>query len=215
MRILLIGHTGTVGSNVASTLAARGHEVLGASRKTDPALDISDQASIEAYFAEARAKGDLFDAIAIASGNAPFKPLAELKAADFAVALGSKGLGQISIVQEATNLLVDNGSFTLISGILSEHPVPDGIAASTANAVVDTFVRTAAGALPRGLRINSVSPNLLAESWQAYGPSFPGYTAVPARLVAEAYVRSIEGYRYWPSSQSLVNPGGGRLAVPR
>lgn len=148
MRILLIGHTGTVGSNVASTLAARGHEVLGASRKTDPALDISDQASIEAYFAEARAKGDLFDAIAIASGNAPFKPLAELKAADFAVALGSKGLGQISIVQEATNLLVDNGSFTLISGILSEHPVPDGIAASTANAVVDTFVRTAAGALP-------------------------------------------------------------------
>jgi len=53
------------------------------------------------------------------------------------------------------------------------------------------------------MRINSVSPTVLAESWETYGPYFRGFEPVPAKRVALAYSRSVEGagtgqvYRVW------------------
>lgn len=54
-------------------------------------------------------------------------------------------------------------------------------------------VRNDAGELPRGLRINAVSPTVLTESMDRFGPFFPGYEGVPAARVALAYRRSVEG----------------------
>lgn len=57
--------------------------------------------------------------------------------------------------------------------------------------------------LDRDRRINSVSPNVLEESWAIYGAGVPGTTPVPGSLVAKAYVKSVEGhqtgqtYRVW------------------
>jgi NAD(P)-dependent dehydrogenase (short-subunit alcohol dehydrogenase family) len=61
------------------------------------------------------------------------------------------------------------------------------------NAAVDGFVRGAAIELPRGLRINSVSPTVVEESLPSYGPYFRGFKAVPAAIAALAYVKSVEG----------------------
>ncbi|CUI05166.1 short chain dehydrogenase [Janthinobacterium sp. CG23_2] len=64
-------------------------------------------------------------------------------------------------------------------------------------------MRGAAIELPRGLRINAISPTVLEESLDAYGPYFYGFEAVPASRVALAYSRSVEGaqtgqvYRVW------------------
>ncbi|NYE94513.1 NAD(P)-dependent dehydrogenase (short-subunit alcohol dehydrogenase family) [Psychromicrobium silvestre] len=193
MRILLIGNSGTIGSAVESLLKERGHQVIGVSRSSSPALDTADQSSVSAFFRAAQDRGEQFDAVVVTAGGTPFKPLAELTAEDFATAVTNKGIGQIAVVQAATPLIVDGGSITLISGILAEIPVPDGLAASVANAVVDGFVRNAAGALPRGLRINSVSPTVLEESWEAYASAFPGAVPVSGAAVANAFVRSIEG----------------------
>ena len=55
------------------------------------------------------------------------------------------------------------------------------------------FVRAAACELPRGIRINLISPTVLSESLAAYGDFFPGFPSVPAAAVAQAYRRSIEG----------------------
>jgi len=56
------------------------------------------------------------------------------------------------------------------------------------------FVRAAAlELLPRGLRINVVSPNVLIESMAAYGPYFPGFEAVSAQRAALAFQRAVEG----------------------
>jgi NAD(P)-dependent dehydrogenase (short-subunit alcohol dehydrogenase family) len=64
--------------------------------------------------------------------------------------------------------------------------------------MVEGFVKAAATELPRGLRINCISPTVLSESAD-YHAHFPGFTPVPAREVAQAYLRAI------------LNPGTGRI----
>ena len=74
-------------------------------------------------------------------------------------------------------MIADGGSFTLTSGILSHDPVRFGSSASMVNGAIDGFVRAAAIELPRGIRINAVSPGVLVESLPAYGPFFLGHEA--------------------------------------
>ena len=61
------------------------------------------------------------------------------------------------------------------------------------NAALEGFVRAAALELPPGRRINAVSPSVLQEALDSYGPFFPGFEAVSAARVALAFQRSIEG----------------------
>ncbi len=63
------------------------------------------------------------------------------------------------------------------------------------NAGLEGFVRAAACELPRGIRINLISPTVLAESLAAYDGFFPGFTSVPSAAVAQAYRRAWKGYR--------------------
>ncbi len=101
------------------------------------------------------------------------------------------------------SFLNDGGSITLTSGIIADEPIRQGANATTVNAAVEGFVRGAAIELPRGVRINVVSPTVVEESLKAYGPFFPGFEAAPAARVAKAYRRSVEGsqtgrvYKVW------------------
>ena len=47
-RALVIGDTGGIGAAIAEDLRARGVEVVGLSRRSDPPLDLTDEASIVA-----------------------------------------------------------------------------------------------------------------------------------------------------------------------
>lgn len=121
----------------------------------------------------------------------------------FQVGLQDKLMGQVNLVLEGQAFLNDGGSFTLTSGSTSEIPIRDGTSESMVDGAVESFVRAAAIELPRGLRINAVSPTILQESMEAYGHYFCGYEPVPARRVALAYTRSIGGaqtgqvYKVW------------------
>ena len=85
------------------------------------------------------------------------------------------------------------GSITLISGILSEEPINWGVSATTINGAIEHFVKAAACELPKGLRINVVSPTVLTESMDKYADFFPGFVPVPAAKVALAYQKSVLG----------------------
>lgn len=143
------------------------------------------------------------DAVVVAAGAVHFGPLAELGPEQFQVGIASKLMGQVNVAQAAAEWLSDGGSITLISGIVAEQPIRFGASASMVNSAVEGFVRGAAIELPRGLRINAVSPTLLEESLDAYGPYFYGFEPTSADRVALAYSRSVEGaqtgqvYRVW------------------
>lgn len=199
MKVLVIGAAGTVGSAVVSELAER-HEVVRAGRERgDHRVDITRDDSVEAMF---NAVGPL-DAIVLAAGTVFFGPLVTMRPLDFDIGLQSKLLGSVRVALLGQHALRDGGSITLTTGIVAQEPVRQLANGSAVNASIEGFVCAAAIELPRGLRINAVSPSLLTESEAAFGPIFPGFVSLPAARVAKAYVRSVEGaqtgrvYRAW------------------
>lgn len=194
LRILLVGASGTLGRAIAVELGAR-HELIRAGRKgADVQLDLTDAASLTKALA---ALGPL-DAVVSAAGHVKFAPLEAFDAAPLAesgygIGLADKLMGQVNLALAARGCLKDGGSITLTSGILAEQPIAAGSSASMVNGAIEAFVRAAAIELPRGIRINAVSPNVLQESMGDFGPFFRGFEAVPAARAALAYSRSVEG----------------------
>ncbi len=192
MRILMIGAAGTIGRAVADDLAQR-HEVLRAGRSSgELRVDLEDFASVRQLFADA---GEL-DAVAIAAGQLHLGALAQTTPEQFMLGLRSKLMGQVHAVLAGQAHLREGGSFTLTSGIVSaasRAQIRGGSNASTVNSALEGFVQAAATELPRGLRINVVSPAMVDASAETYGPFFPGFESVPLVRVVQAYRRSIEG----------------------
>ena len=189
MKIILVGASGTIGQAIDRELRER-HDIVRVGRNSgELQVDITDPASIRRLFEQTGP----FDALISAAGNAHFGALEDLSAKEFAVGLDDKLMGQINLVLIGREFANEGASFTLTSGVLSEDPIRYGAAVSTVNAALDGFVRAAAIELPRGLRINGVSPTILEESLPAYGPYFRGFKAVPAATVALAYAKSAEG----------------------
>lgn len=186
MKVVVIG-TGTVGQAVAGTLSRHGHDVVSVGRTSGMLqADITDSRSLETLFETVVE----FDAVVCAAGDVFPGPLAMSTAQQWDDSIAAKGRGQIDIVRAALPHISDNGSFTLISGILGDEVTQASTIGATVNAMVEGFVKAAATELPRGIRINCISPTVLVESPQ-YFPYFPGYTAVSAEDVAMAYLRAV------------------------
>jgi NAD(P)-dependent dehydrogenase (short-subunit alcohol dehydrogenase family) len=187
LRVLVIGANGHVGSAAVDALRPR-HDVVGVGRSTNPAVDATDPASIGRLF---EAVGEV-DAIVSAIGSAPFKPLADLSRDDYLAAFTGKVLSQLDIVRIGMSHVRDGGSITLTTGVLAREPIATGAAAAVANGAIEAFVMAAAAELPRGLRINAVSPTVLEEA-ESYHEAFPGFIPVPAKVVGQAFRKSVEG----------------------
>ncbi|AZD65223.1 NAD(P)-dependent dehydrogenase, short-chain alcohol dehydrogenase family [Pseudomonas chlororaphis] len=189
MKILLIGANGTLGSAVDKELSQR-HEIIRIGRTSgDFQVDISDSASIRALFEQT----GTFDALICAAGNVTFAPLGEMSEQHFALGLQDKLMGQVNLLLIGREFANDGASFTFTSGILNRDPIRSGASAALVNGAIDGFVRAAAIELPRGLRVNSVSPTVLVEAMDSYAPYFRGYKPVPGADVALAYAKSVEG----------------------
>src|SRR5229473_4776652 len=190
MKIILIGANGKIGELVQKALAGAGHEIVKVGHKSgDFRVEIENRESVRKL---CQAVGS-FDAVAIAAGAVAFAPLSELTAEKWRFSLGSKLMGQINLVQEAIPFINEKGSFTLVSGVLNDEPIFAGVAASTVSGALEAFVRAAAVELPKGLRINLVSPTILEESVPSMGSFFHGVIPVEGWKVAQAYKRAILG----------------------
>ncbi len=190
MKILLVGASGTLGQAVARHLGQQ-HEILAAGRRSGSLrVDLTDDASVRELFAQT---GPV-DAVISTTGKLHFGPLQQMTPEQFNLGLQDKLLGQVRLALAAQHHLNAGGSITLTSGIVSAQPIRDGANATAVNHALEGFVRAAAQELlPRGLRINVVSPNVLVESMEAYGPYFPGFEAVTAQRAALAFQRAVEG----------------------
>jgi NAD(P)-dependent dehydrogenase (short-subunit alcohol dehydrogenase family) len=194
LRILVIGASGVLGRAIVAELAPRHDIVPSGSKSGDIRIDISDPASIEAGL---RAVGPL-DAAVCAAGAVNFAPLAAIRPAriedsSYGLGLANKLMGQVNLTLAARETLNDGGSITLIAGVLAQVPIAAGSSASMVNGALESFVMAAAIEMPRGIRINVVSPTVFEESMGSYGPFFRGFDPVPVSRAARAFSRSVEG----------------------
>jgi NAD(P)-dependent dehydrogenase (short-subunit alcohol dehydrogenase family) len=185
MKIVVIGASGTIGRQVADHLAER-HEVVRVSRRSDPPVDLDDQASIGALFGQV----ENVDAVVCCAASAQLTDLAALPDHDPMPILRGKLLGQVALTSHALAHLRDGGSVTLTSGGIPEA-TPGASIGALVNAGLDAFVQAATPDLPRGIRLNAVRPGWVRETLVDLGMDPAAGT--PAADVARAYVEAVEG----------------------
>jgi len=189
MKIIVVGAEGDIGRTVCAELGTR-HEIIKAGRSSgDVRVDMADRASVDAMYAEC----GRVDAVVATAGSVHFGPLHDFTEETFMLGLRQKVMGQVNLVLGGLESVSDGGSFTLTSGVLDRDPIRMGTGAATANGALGGFVVGAAIEMPRGLRINVVSPGLLDISAPRYGTWFPGHVPVAAKRVGLAYAKSVEG----------------------
>ncbi len=187
MKVIVIGATGTIGRAIVQVIGNR-HEVIPVSfSKSTIRVDIADRSSIIRMFGTT----GRVDAVISAAGLAKFGPMSLLTDEDFALGLDSKLMGQVNLVRLGLEHINDNGSITLTSGILSRKPMKGSAAISLVNSALEGFVRAAALEMPRGIRINIISPNWVTDTLKAF--NMDPAIGTPVEVVARAYVQILEG----------------------
>ncbi|MEV0248533.1 short chain dehydrogenase [Nocardia sp. NPDC050712] len=185
MKILVIGATGTIGSAVAEGLAAR-HDVVRAARRGPLRVDMAEAATIDALFTEVRE----VDAVVCCAASGGLTPLDVPSDTAFWSGLDGKLLGQVNLVRRALSHVRDGGSVTLTSGRFAE-PVPGSSLGYLVNAGLEAFVHAAATEMPRGVRLNTVSPGWVRETLLGLGMDPAAGT--PVADVARVYMEAVEG----------------------
>ena len=189
MRIIVVGAAGDIGRAACAELAQR-HDIITVGRSSgDFRVDLGDLDAVRSLYEDVGA----VDAVVSCAGDATFASLSDMDQEKFMVGLRQKVMGQVNLVLAGLHVLSDGGSFTLTSGVLDRDPIRMGSNAATANGALAGFVTSAAIELPRGLRVNVVSPGMLDVSAPRYGAWFRGHKPVPSADVGLAYAKCVEG----------------------
>jgi len=184
MKIINVGASGAIGNEVDKALSAR-HEIVRVGfRRGDVQCDYTISESVRDMFEKI---GEFDALISAIGGDSIFKPFADLNDDDYRHGFERKFLGQIRFLKIGERFVRDNGAFVLTSGFLSQYPNPASIATGPLNAALNTFVKNTASLLPRGIRINVVSPAPIV------APGEEGRGLVTAADAAKFYVDAVEG----------------------
>lgn len=188
MKIIIVGGTGTMGKYLTETFGAEHEIITAASKGGDVLTDITSTESIENMFK----KAGPFDALISTAGPTFVGPWNKLNDAHFRHGVEGKMMGQINLVLIGQHYINPKGSFTLITGALTNEPQINFANASAANGAVEGFVRAAAIELKDGIRINAVSPTVIENSPQ-YFPYFPGEIPTTMKQLEFMFRKSLFG----------------------
>jgi NAD(P)-dependent dehydrogenase (short-subunit alcohol dehydrogenase family) len=188
MKIIIVGASGTMGRYLTNAFEKDHEIVTAASKGCDIQVDIASTSSIEKMYKQAGA----YDALISTAGPTFVGPWKKLTDKEFRKGIDGKMMGQINLVLIGQNYINHRGSFTLISGALTQEPQLNFANASVANGAIEAFVKAAAIELGKGIRINAVSPGVIENSPQ-YFPFFPGDIPVTMRQLEYSFRKSVFG----------------------
>jgi len=189
MKIIIVGAAGTVGKTAVDVLSGR-HEIIRVGRTSgDVHMDIENRDSIRVMYQQV----GRVDAVVSAVGHVHFGAVDEMSSEQFMTGIHGKLLPQVNLVLEGLEYVNDSGSFTLTSGVTNRDPIPGGSCAAATNGAIDGFVIGAAVDMPRGIRINAVSPEVLEACRVKYDGFFRGHVHVSDEAVGLAFSKAVEG----------------------
>ncbi len=169
-RVLIVGGSSGIGQACAAAFAGQGAQVTIASRSqekleaaenaigvpiTIARLDVTDDAAVEAFFAQ----GEPWDHVVVSAAQAQSGPARKLPLSDAYQAMHSKFWGAYRVARVVR--IRDGGSLTLISGFLAVRPRATSVLQGAINAALDALARGLALELAP-VRVNSVSPGIIA-----------------------------------------------------
>lgn len=173
-RLLVIGGSSGIGFATAGLAAELGASVTIASRSADKVaaaaasigsqvegrtLDLTDDAAVVAFFAEAEA----FDHVIVTGSQVSMAAVRDLAPADAYAAMDSKFWGFYRVARAAK--IKPGGSLSVVSGFLARRPAAGRALMGAINAALEALVRGLALEL-KPVRVNAVSPAVVAtEMW--------------------------------------------------
>ena len=200
-RVLVTGAASGIGEGIARGLAGLGAEILvvdrheerGASvaagiradggRATFHRLDVASESAVESVFAEA---GPLRGLVNVA-GVLTRVPLLEMRQADFDDLVGINLRGTMLCVREAARYMKDAGGGAIVNicSTNAHHGTPRLVHYAAAKGGVLAMTRAMAVELAAyGIRVNSVSPGVIATRLNADRLSDPAQVALSASETA-------------------------------
>ena len=190
MRIVVVGGAGTIGHRLVSKLHERGHLVITAGRTSgDVRVDLTSREAIERMYQHL---GPV-DAVVSAAAHGAMDHFATLNRDELIGNMQAKLFGQVDLVLIGQHHVSDGASFTLTSGIFADQAWPGVTGGAMISGALHAFVASAAVELPRGMRINAVSPTMIGDSVETFSPHFPGMRPVPMDSLLTDYLACIHG----------------------
>lgn len=124
--------------------------------------DVADIADLDRFYAEVDSAFGGLDILVVNAGVYPSTPLADTTPEFFDHASDVNFRGAFFTVQRALPLLRDGASVILVTSTINESGVPGLSVYAATKAAVRSLVRGfAAELLPRGIRVNALSPGII------------------------------------------------------
>lgn len=121
--------------------------------------DSASLADIDALVATVKKEVGTIDLLFVNAGIAKFAPLAEVTEAGFDETFGINIKGPLFLVQRLAGLIRDGGAVVLNTSVVDEKGFAGTSVYSASKAALRSLARTlATELLPRGIRVNAVSP---------------------------------------------------------
>jgi NAD(P)-dependent dehydrogenase (short-subunit alcohol dehydrogenase family) len=187
MKIIIIGAHGTIGKIISQALTNNYTAIVAVGQHSgELQVDITAEASIKALFE----KVGSFDGLICVAGSAYFGPLEKMGTEDVFKGINNKLMGQVNLVLIGRNYINPGGFFTLTSGNLAEEGSINSANLGLVNGALNGFVVNAALEMPKGTRLNVVSPSVLTESVARYGEP-KNRQPISGAEVAEVYKQTV------------------------
>lgn len=167
-KVLVVGGSSGIGEATAQAFAGLGAKVTIGSRSvqklqavadriggnlTTAVLDITDQASVDAFVAQTE-----WDHVVISAAQTPMGGVRGMALADAYGAMDSKFWGAYRVARGVQ--IRAGGSLTLVSGFLSVRPANTAVLQGAINAALEALARGLALELSP-VRVNTVSPGMI------------------------------------------------------
>lgn len=181
---VIVGGGSGIGRAVADALAQRPGRVESAGRRQG--LDISDAASVDAYFATL---GGVDHVIVTAGSSAPGGKLADVAPEAAKAAFDVKFWGSLAVARAAARVIRPGGTITLTTGFLARRTVPGTYVKTAMNAALEAVAKVLARELSP-IRVNVVSPGLTDTD------AYAGMDAKARQAMLERAAASLPAGRY-------------------
>ncbi|MCD4535182.1 SDR family oxidoreductase [Nocardioides sp. cx-169] len=172
---VVVGGASGIGAAAATALEADGCTVVVADLATDPAVDVTDEAGVEALFAAVVAEHGRLDVVVNSAGVSTLGLLTELDAAEFRRVVEVNLTGAFLVLKHAGRVVSDGGALVSLTSLNARQPGAGMGAYCAAKAGLAMLTEVAALELaPRRVRVNAISPGLVLTPLTAPALDIPG-----------------------------------------